>query len=191
MRVLPALFLFGCSSVAPTVDTDGPPLRQVTVEVGDQLELHLAGAWLDDNGGGHGVAVKATASGAPALEISGDKSSWDLDKGTAQFEGQVVVTRGPFTLHTDLLDVFWVDDRVDRAVATGRVVVSKDDRIANADRGVLDGETGKFTLTGNATLAEGGNQMRGDTIVLWLDDGRLECTRCTLALDEAAVGRRD
>ena len=191
MRLLPVLVLLGCNAEVPPVDTDGPPLRQVTVEVGDQLEMHLAGAWLDDNGSGHGVSVEATAVGAPALEISGDKSSWELDEGTVRFEGQVVATRGSFTLRTDLLDVFWVEERVERAVAVGSVVISKENRVARADRGVLDGDTGKFTLTGNATIKEGANQMRGESIVLWLDDGKLECTRCTLVLDEASVGRRD
>ncbi len=181
------LLLVGCTQSVPTVDTDGPPLQQVTVEVGQQLEMHLAGAWLDDDGSGRGVAVEATTAGAPALEISGQRSSWALDKGVVQFDGNVVAKRGAFTLRADSLVVHWKDERIDRAEATGSVVVARGERVAKSRRGVLEGETGKFTLTGAPTITEGGHRMKGDAIVLWLDDERLECNQCVLVLDSSAL----
>lgn len=138
--------------------------------------------------------VVRSASGRPPLEITAERSDWDLRGGNATFTGSVVVRRGEVELHCATLEVKYASgDRVDRVVATGGVDVTRGARSAHADRAELVGETGKITLTGNPRLAEGPNTLVGTSIVLWLDDERATCEGgaaggpCRLVVDGAAL----
>lgn len=121
-------------------------------------------------------AIVRASDGKPPLEITAERSTWDLKARTARFTGAVSVVRGGVTMRCDTLDVRYADaDRIDRVVASGNVLVRQGERTANAGTAELVGATGEITLTGTPRLAEGPNTLVGSRIVLWLDDERATC----------------
>ena len=149
----------------------------ITVEAtsaSGSYSLAFAGAEADLVGGAPIAATRTSvthaATAGPPLEIRAARSSWDLKKRTAHFEGEVVVVRGAVTMRCGALDVSYADaDRIDTVVATGGVVVETGERRAQAERAELLGANGKITLTGTPRLAEGVNALVGERIILWLD----------------------
>ena len=173
---------------------DRPELEGVVLTVGtapDQLELTLASAWMDPDGsGGHGLDATATVPGPPPLVITGKQSAWDLRKGEVVFDGGVVAVRADVTIHCDKLDVTYVGDRVDVALATGNVHVTKGAREATGDRAVLTVADGRVEISGTPAIRDGKNTMTGSVIVLFLDDERLLCDDCRLEVaGDAATPR--
>ncbi len=191
-----ALLLVGCVADLPEVTHAGPPMQDVAVVIGtdpETVEIHLAGAWVDEDGSeGHGEEVTAEISGAPPLEISGQRSSWSLKDGIVVFEGEVIATRGQLELRCARLEVTYEGERVQTAVASGGVAVAHGARRANADRARLTVEDGRIVLTGGARVQDGPNRLEGEPITLFVDDERIECDSCTLIIDGGAVspGRR-
>lgn len=182
-------------------EAPAPPLPSATVATGVSAEgpgwaasastLTLAGA----EARAAEVAVARTAEGRPPLQITAARSTWDLRARSARFEGDVVVTRGDVELRCAALDVRYADaERVDRVIATGGVTVRRGGRLATAAQADLEGATGKVTLTGDPTLAEGPNALAGRVITLFLDDERATCegdggAPCRLVVDGSALGR--
>lgn len=139
------------------------------------------------------TAVVRAETGSQPLQIRASHSTWDLAKHTAHFEGNVTVVRGVVTMTCTALDVNYDGARVDRIVATDHVRVTREGRLATAETAELEGATGKITLTGAPTLAEGPNHLAGTTITLFLDDEKAECVGagdapCTLTVDGSALG---
>jgi lipopolysaccharide transport protein LptA len=125
------------------------------------------------------------ATEAPSLHVTARRAAWDLAGRTVRFEGDVRGVRGDVTMASAVLSVWFTDpDRLDRAEASGGVEVRQGAREAWAERAVLDVPTGRIELTGSPWIREGGRRMSGDRIVLLLDDERVECDACTLALVE-------
>lgn len=140
------------------------------------------------------TAVVRAETGSQPLQISAAHSTWDLAKHTAHFEGEVNVLRGVVTMTCSALDVTYDGARIDRVVAMDAVRVTREGRVATANRAELEGATGKITLTGAPTLAEGPNHLSGTAITLFLDDEKAECvggaadSPCTLTVDSTALG---
>ncbi len=173
----------------------------VTIEArgadGTAYRVSLAGASVDPSGAApiDATTTQVVRAGAgPDLQIDAPRSSWDLKKHTARFDGGVVVTRGPVVLRCDQLDVTYADgDTLDAVVATGGVKVQHGLRRAEADRAELLARTGRITLTGNPRLAEDASTLVGARIVLWLDDEKADCegaegTPCRLVVAGTALG---
>ncbi len=173
----------------------------VTIEAkgadGATYRASLAGASVDPAGV---LPIDATTTqvartgGGPDLQIDAPRSSWDLKKHIARFEGGVVVTRGAVVLRCDRLDVTYADgDTLDTVVATGSVKVEHGPRRAESDRAELLAKTGRITLTGNPRLAEDASTLWGARIVLWLDDEKADCegaegAPCRLVVAGTALG---
>jgi len=190
-----------CAQQAPAQ----PPLPLLVVE---DFSLDIADAtirgargMLDPEGAGSSTDVQAvlqqgTGSQAtegpstdrPPTEITAERSSWDLKTREVRFEGDVVVTRGGFTLRCGRLTVQMSDaERVSHALAEEDVVISQDGRRATGARAELHPETGQVVLEGAPVVEEGPHRMRGERVVLWLDDERMECERCSIELAPAAL----
>jgi len=168
----------------------GPPMQGVEIVAGverEALVLTLAGAWLDDDGSGHGTDAAAVLPGPPELKIEGERSTWSMAEGTFVFEESVKATRGPVTLYCDKLDVDYVDDRVQEARAQGNVRVVRGDRVATALEALLTVADGRLVLEGEAVLEEGPHRLTGDRVILWLDQDRASCEGCVLSVAGEAV----
>lgn len=163
-----------------------PPLAEgpATVLTGVQ---GIAGPWTASAarvellaGVAHAEGVKASAAaqaGAPPLLIEAATSEWDLKAHRARFTTDVKVTRGPVTMTADQLEVVYKDaSHVDIVTATGHVRVTRGERVAHADKGVLTAGEGRIVLTGSPVLTEGINALAGDRIDIFLDEEKATCT---------------
>ena len=185
--------------LACTVEGSQPPmssaleLEDFTLEVGERVSVHATRGVLQTSGRGHGEEVQAvlstetaasdSAPGAapPPLKIEADRSDWDLSRQEVSFEGGVTLVRGAFTLTCQELKVgFASPEQVDWAVATGDVEISRDELRAQGQKAELTAATGRVVLTGSPELHEGPNRLRGNRLVLWLDQERVECESCEL-----------
>ena len=115
--------LSACSQPHPIgEDIDQPPMQNavLTIEAGERtLRVSMAGAWVDEDGDGHGRDVVAEVSGAPPLVVSGTKSRWRLRDGVMVFEGSVEAQRADVTMFCDRLEVTYDGENVQTASATG------------------------------------------------------------------------
>lgn len=101
----------------------------------------------------------------------------------ATFIGNVVVVQGDTTLKCKLLDVFYDQDnagdakapksgppaaggqqQIRRLEAKGGVVVIQKEQTATGDTAIYELKTNSVVLTGNATVTQGQNVIRGDRI---------------------------
>lgn len=175
-----ALALPGCGADAPAAidDPSRPPVEAVVVTLGTgeaAIDVSLAGAWVEDDGDGHGVDAAATVPGPPPLTVTGRRSSWRLKDAVVVFEDDVRAVRGDVTMTCDRLEVTYRGDKIERAHATGNVRVTRGERVARGATADLTVADGRVAIEGDPELAEGPNRMTGRRIVLFLDDERLEC----------------
>jgi len=102
----------------------------------------------------------------------------------ATFEGGVVVTQADLTLRADRVDV-WTNDapaqsagpvyggsNVSRIMATGHVEVTQGDRLVQADQAVYDQARQQVELTGHLSGHEGGYNVAGTRMVIFLLEHR-------------------
>ena len=123
-----------------------------------------------------------------ALEITAPHTEWDLSQREATLSGGVVAVRDDLRMECERMIVNFSDPgQVERAVATGAVRVSLGDRLATGQKAELTTANGVVVLTGSPSLSDGANHMRGERIVLWLDDQRVECEACRLQIDPSAM----
>jgi lipopolysaccharide transport protein LptA len=162
-------------------------LSGATLELEDGATVSVAQGRIDRDGAGEGTDAVARLPGGerPALDVTSDHTSWDLAARAARFEGAVVATRGDLELRCDVLGVTLAagsPPRIVAADAAGSVVVERGAQTARAERGVLDAARGRLVLTGSPQLTDGPHTMTGERIDVWLDDDRIECSRCRVVM---------
>jgi len=90
------------------------------------------------------------------------------------FIGNVVLKKEGMTLISDRMIVFYQEKTKDvrQVEAHGNVTVTKEGRVAlSNDASYFTGEE-KVILTGNARIIENDNQLNGEKITLFVNDGR-------------------
>ena len=147
------------------------------------------------------LAVTATAaevkktpqvSGNEPIEIVSDRMDAYHEKRMVIFSGNAVATQGARTVRSDRLIIYYKGDEeqpagksaskstspgegtgaVERVEAKGHVRVTEGDRIVTGDEALFEEEDGKMTMMGNAVMREGPNVIKGDRIVVFLNENR-------------------
>ncbi len=124
------------------------------------------------------LAAGQEALSAPRgpIEVTAQKMDADQSRGKVLFQGDVVAKRGTMTVYSDRLTLVFVEvnkeRKIERLIAEGAVRVVDGDRVATSDRLEYLQAEEKMTLTGHATIHQGGNQVAGDEIVLLLRENR-------------------
>jgi len=176
-----------CAQPARPPADDRIELSGATLEMEGGATVSVAQGRIARDGAGEGTDAAARLPGGdqPALDVTSDRTSWDLAAGTARFAGSVVATRGDLELRCEVLDVTLAagsPPRIVAADAAGSVVVVRGAQTARADQGALDATRGLLVLTGSPQLTDGPHTMTGERIDVWLDDDRVECARCRVVL---------
>lgn len=111
------------------------------------------------------------------IHVSADMLEFDYKNQVLVYRGGVDVTQGDLSLRSKTLTVHLDEkatdrDRLQQIIAEGEVRIGKGDRFATGGRAVFDQATKTVTLTENAVLHDGPNQVAGDRVVVYLDQGR-------------------
>jgi len=116
--------------------------------------------------------------------INGQQGPVRIDADTMEFEyktriltyrGDVKVTQADMTLHSDTLRVTLDADHADKpreVVAEGKVRIDKGARRATGGRAVFDNGARTVTLSEDARLHDGPNEVAGEKVVVYLDEQR-------------------
>jgi lipopolysaccharide export system protein LptA len=112
------------------------------------------------------------------IYIQSDGLEFDYSAKRVVYRGSVVVTQGSMVIHSDTLIVTYEEEdegqKLREVVAMGKVVLTEEDRQAKGEKAVFDDKSRTLTLSGNAMLSGGPYQVEGETIVVFLDEGRSE-----------------
>lgn len=112
------------------------------------------------------------------IEITSDRLDFDYKNRRTVFRGGVEVHQGDIVLRSDLLTVTYVEaesrQKLSDVTAEGNVTITQGARKATGKRAVFDEDSRTLELTGDATLEEGSNHLKGDTILVYPDESRME-----------------
>ena len=121
------------------------------------------------------------------INIVSDRLEAYSEKRMVVFSGNAVATQGARTIRSDRLTLFYKEDKMpagraageeggmgnlERVEATGHVTITEGERIVTGKEAVFDQATRKITMTGGAVMREGASVIRGDRIVVFLDENR-------------------
>lgn len=160
------------------------PVRMLTILV--CLGVLIAPLWRT-------YAISGELQQKPAIEreqpihIVSDRLDAYSEKRMVIFSGNAVATQGARTIRSDRLTLYYKEDKrtagqpdgggvgtgsVERVEATGHVTITEGERIVTGEAAVFDQDARKITMTGGAVMREGANVIRGDRIVVFLDENR-------------------
>ncbi|MDG2306571.1 MAG: lipopolysaccharide transport periplasmic protein LptA [Candidatus Binatia bacterium] len=112
------------------------------------------------------------------IVVEADKLEFDYEKNRLVYRGAVHVVQGDLELTSDNLILTF--DRADelekaqmrRVVAQGNVVITQGERQASGRRAVFDQMSRQIVLLGDPVLRDGPNEVQGDRLTVYLDEGR-------------------
>lgn len=111
------------------------------------------------------------------IEVTADRMELDYRSRVLTYAGNVVVTQADLKLESDTLRVV-LDTaaqskaEVKEVVASGNVRMRKGTRWATSGRAIFDNGKRTITLRDNAILHDDANQVRGESVVVYLDEER-------------------
>jgi lipopolysaccharide export system protein LptA len=109
------------------------------------------------------------------VTITADVLEFDYRAGLLIYRGNVVVKQGDVTLSSDTLRLALDLEDIGRPreiVADGRVRIARGDRIATGGRAVFDQAEQTITLSDEAVLRDGQNEVAGQKVVVYLEEER-------------------
>jgi lipopolysaccharide export system protein LptA len=127
----------------------------------------------------NGFSLPGSESTEP-VEIEAKSLEFDARENVAVFRGDVVTTQGDVVMRSAVLRVEFAQSngkigRVERpqsVVAEGDVRITQGARVALGNRAEFDEAERMLVLSGDAVLHEGSNQVRGERIIVYLDEDR-------------------
>jgi lipopolysaccharide export system protein LptA len=132
---------------------------------------------------GHGSAAGFSlpgSEGTEPVEIESKSLEFDARENIAVFRGDVVTTQGDVVMHSAVLRIEFPQsggtmggvERPRSVVAEGDVRIAQGARVARGNRAEFDEAKRVLVLSGDAVLHEGASQVRGERIVVYLDEDR-------------------
>jgi lipopolysaccharide export system protein LptA len=118
------------------------------------------------------------------FELGGDRGPVHIDAAEMEFDyktkilsyrGGVTVTQADMTLRSETLRVTLDPDHPDKPreiIAEGKVQIDKGERRATGGKAVFDNAARTVTLSDQARLQDGPNEVAGERVVVYLDEQR-------------------
>ena len=127
--------------------------------------LLLAGASLRAQTSDDGSVVPPPAG---STVITSDELHADQTTHTSIFSGNVVVVGTNFKMTCQEMTVFFTpDNKVDKIVSTGDVVINQPDRVTHCGHAEYIHDEDKFVLTEDPEILDHGNKVTGQTITIY------------------------
>jgi lipopolysaccharide export system protein LptA len=133
------------------------------------------------------LKTKAAVNKGQPIHVDSDRLDAYNAKRMVVFSGNVVAVQGLRTMRAATLTIYYKDDKktakespasgdaygdIDRMEAKGNVSITEGERVATGDNALFEQETQKITMTGNAVLKEGKNVIKGNKVVVFLEEDR-------------------
>jgi lipopolysaccharide export system protein LptA len=131
-------------------------------------------------GGERGFSLPGSRARGP-IHIDADVLEFDARQEIATFRGSVVTTQDDVVMRSALLRVTFASgggeegrslERLSTVVAEGDVEIQQGDRVARGARAEFNDAERTVVLTGGAVLHDGPSEVRGDRVVVYLDEER-------------------
>jgi lipopolysaccharide export system protein LptA len=109
------------------------------------------------------------------VHIDADTMEFDYKTRVLTYRGTVNVTQADMILRSDTLRVVLDSDHADKpreVIAEGNVQIDKGARRATGGRAVFDNAARTVTLSEQARLQDGPNEVAGERVVVYLDEQR-------------------
>lgn len=120
------------------------------------------------------------------IQIQSDRLDAYQEKKMVVFSGHAVATQGDKTIKADRLLIYYKDQKsgkknaldieaagdLEKLEAHGSVVITQTNRVVTGNMAVFHQETQKIVMTGNAVMREGKNVIKGERIVVFLEEDR-------------------
>lgn len=146
---------------------------------GKAAKVAAAGDQPADPGLGHSLTSLSASSGE-STNIEADSLNVEDDRGQAIFSGKVVVVRGGHRIAADQLTVDYGKSggagqdggQLKQIKAKDHVTVrTPDNQVASSDWLIYDSARNQMTMGGNVTVAQGGNVIHGEKLLVDLNTG--------------------
>ncbi len=124
------------------------------------------------------LCVAAVGQAKGPITIKSDRMEVLQNQQVVIFSGNVVAQKEGLTIYADRLIVYYTKGKgeekreVTKLVAIGHVKIHKDDWIARAGKAVYFRDQEKIVLEDNPQIWQGDNTVRGDRIILYLNEDR-------------------
>lgn len=122
------------------------------------------------------------------IEIVSDRMDAFNEKKLVIFSGNAVATQGDKEMKSDRLLLYYKKETgkkdkigakeiegtgdLEKIEAKGNVIVTQKERIATGDEAVYLQDSGQIIMTGNATLRDGKNIIKGDKVIVFINEDR-------------------
>lgn len=152
------------------------PVRQEPVRATERQD---GGARAKADGDDKGFTLPGARKDEP-IHIDAAILEYDSRENVAVFRGDVVTTQGDVVVHSALLRVIMTDSgaddgspgRAESVVAEGNVRILQGARVATGQRAEFSDADRTVVLSGDAVLHEGSNEVRGERVIVYLDEER-------------------
>jgi len=127
------------------------------------------GAWAQERGG-----ASARELGSRPIDVTADRVNADSARNLVTFEGNVVARQADVTLYSDRIQAEYSREAgaIDRIEAEGSVRIVQEGREAHSARATFHNLEQRIVLTGGATLRQGQNTIKGETLTIFLRENR-------------------
>lgn len=130
---------------------------------------------------------KPQGEGDQPIQIVSDRLDAYHEKRMVVFSGNALATQGARTIRSDKLILYYKEEQktagrpagemegtgnLEKVEAKGRVTITEGDRTVTGEEALFEQDSQKITVTGGAVLREGDNIVRGDRIVVFLNENR-------------------
>jgi lipopolysaccharide transport protein LptA len=136
--------------------------------------------------------VRVASTQDPGFEVEAPRSRWDMNGRVAVFEGGVTARRGDFQMECAQMEIRYREDgELESATATGEIRIRRPPWTASGDTASIDLAEGTIALHGSARITNGQHHMRGERILLAMDEETIDCTDCVVEIGPGAVEREE
>ena len=136
--------------------------------------LSLVAALAGGAGAQERTGDSARELGSRPIDVSADRLSADSVRNTVTFEGNVVARQADVTLYADRIQADYSREAgaIDRIEAVGNVRFIQEGREARSPRATFYNLDQQVVLSGGATLRQGENTVKGETVTIFLRENR-------------------
>ncbi|MBE9504588.1 MAG: lipopolysaccharide transport periplasmic protein LptA [Proteobacteria bacterium] len=123
------------------------------------------------------------------INITSDQLEADKKAGIVTFTGNVVVKQKGGVMLSDLLNVYYDDQRrMEKIVARGNVRINQEDRVGTCQRATFFPDEKKIIMEEEPRLWKDSDVVSGKMITIYLDSDKILCESCSATIFQEKSG---